>query len=199
MADNNHALHELAARVGVVDDYWDHSGSERRVTSDETRREFLAAMGIDTASDESTHAALARMRDADGELMAPVRVVEVGDLFRGMLRVRAPASRASSGPWRLELFTEDGKSYVAEGPWRGEATLELSLPIQPPIGYHRIRLTLSAGGDEWASEQMLIVVPPRCVSPEDLLGDRPAFGIIANLYTIRSRTNWGVGDFTDLG
>src|SRR5262249_10777840 len=60
-----------------------------------------------------------------------------------------------------------------------------------PLGYHTLRV-----GN---TEQSLIVVPPRCVTPDALLGERKAFGVIANLYTIRSATNWGVGDFTDLG
>jgi 4-alpha-glucanotransferase len=54
------------------------------------------------------------------------------------------------------------------------------------LGYHE------------SAEQTVIVVPDRCYSPDDVLGDGNAFGIIANLYTLRSDTNWGVGDFTDL-
>ncbi len=196
--DNNHALRELATRAGIVDAYWDQTGNRLRETSDDTRRAFLDAMGIDTRDDDATHAALAHVRDGDGELLPAVRVVEVDALLRNIVSVRAPATRASSGPWRLELVMEDGTRHVSEGPWRGEAVLELSLPVQPPLGYHRLRLTFNAGADEWTNEQMLIVVPPRCTSPEELLGDRPAFGIIANLYTIKSPANWGVGDFSDL-
>jgi 4-alpha-glucanotransferase len=54
-----------------------------------------------------------------------------------------------------------------------------------PIGYH----TLTLGG----STQSLIVVPPHCMSPI-----RRAMGLIANLYSVRSECNWGVGDMTDL-
>ena len=54
-----------------------------------------------------------------------------------------------------------------------------------PIGYHTLTV-----GDE---EQRLIVVPPKCMAPV-----RKAMGLIANLYAVRSDSNWGVGDITDL-
>ena len=54
-----------------------------------------------------------------------------------------------------------------------------------PLGYH----TLTVGG----STQTLIVVPPHCMAPI-----RRAMGLIANLYSVRSDSNWGVGDITDL-
>src|SRR6476469_8353310 len=54
-----------------------------------------------------------------------------------------------------------------------------------PIGYHTL-----TDGDR---TQTLIVVPPRCMAPI-----RPAMGVIANLYAVRSDANWGVGDITDL-
>lgn len=190
-------LRELAARAGVYDDYFDHNG-QRRVTSDETRRHILTALGIDASSDETLRRALAQ-QDAEraNELIAPVRVVEQGDPSAIILQVRTPGSRDDSGPWRVEVRSEEGIRYVTEGPWRGDATLELTVP-ELPLGYHDVRVTLICGGQEWSADQTLIIVPPRCTSPADLLGETPAFGLIANLYTVRSRHNWGVGDFGDL-
>jgi 4-alpha-glucanotransferase len=189
------ALHELAHRVGILDEYFDVRG-QRCFTSDETRRAILHALRIDAGTDEAAERALAEMREEDdAELLAPVRVVETGRPPR--VEVRAPGDRGTSGPWRLEVETEDGERRLLEGPWRGEATVELLLP-DLPLGYHKVRLSLGAGSHEWSGEQTLIVVPSRCVGPAELLQDAPAFGVIANLYTLRSRSNWGVGDFSDL-
>ena len=44
----------------------------------------------------------------------------------------------------------------------------------------------------------LIVVPARCHVPDGLTEDRPVWGISLQLYLLRSRTNWGIGDFGDL-
>jgi len=189
-------LRALASSVGIIDSYVDQTGRERRETSDETRRALLAAMGIAASTDEEARATLAAFR-ANRALIPPVHVVEVTNPTRRRLEVRAPSTRSQSGPWRLEVEREDGERRVTEGPWRGGATLEVELP-DLPLGYHRVKLTMSAGHREWVSEQTLIVVPSQCTSPSDLLGTDRAFGLVANLYTLRSRSNWGVGDLTDL-
>jgi 4-alpha-glucanotransferase len=191
-------LRELADYVGIIPEYIDQTGNEIQA-SDETRRLLLAALGVDASTDEAARESLVALRDrARDELIPPVRVVEHGGLSSDAFLVRSPLTRSTSGPWRLELETEDGERHVAEGPWRGGATLDLALPPAIPQGYHRLRLTLSAAGREWSNEQTLIVVPPRCVTPVDRLGDRKTFGLIANLYTVRSARNWGIGDFSDL-
>lgn len=195
---SSEALRELAARHGIVDWYWSHGG-EQVHTSDDTRRAMLAAFGIDTSSDVSLRAALDALNRHDANRLIPqTRVVEIGDPSLERIEVKTPASRASEGPWRLVVRTDDGRHHVTEGPWRGESVLEIVLPRGLPIGYHHVALTLSAGGEQWENEQTLIIVPPRCVTPADRLGDNAAFGVIANLYTIRSGDNWGVGDFGDL-
>src|SRR5262249_55564242 len=108
------------------------------------------------------------------------------------------AARARNGPWRLEVETAQGTSHVSEGVWNGDGTLTIALPRGLPLGYHRVVLSMGGAGGESTNEQTLMVVPPRCVLPEEMLGERPAFGLIANLYSVRSRSNWGVGDFGDV-
>ena len=190
------ALHELAHRAGILDEYFDVNG-QRCFTSDDTRRAILHALKIDANSDEAAQRALDELRrQDDAELVAPVRVLEAGRQAR--LTMRAPSEGGAGGSWRLEIDTEGGERHVTEGSWQGDGTLDLALPHHLPIGYHRARLSFGAGGREWHGEQTLIIVPPRCVGPAEVVGDTPAFGVIANLYTLRSRTNWGVGDFGDL-
>src|SRR6185312_14380474 len=173
-----------------------HSRFVRR--SDGARRALLGALSIDVTTDDAALESLERLRaDARAMLIEPARVVELVDPSRRLLAVRAPASRQRSGPWRLDVESEGGALHTSEGPWRGDTMLDISLP-DLPAGYHRLRLTMSAGGQEWTNEQTLIVVPSRCASPDDLLGADDAFGLIANLYSVRSDRNWGVGDFTDL-
>jgi 4-alpha-glucanotransferase len=192
------ALRRLALRAGIIPEYLDQTGKETRATSDDTRRLLLGAMGIEASTDASAAEALAVWRAEERrELIAPVRVVRTDDSSARAMSIRAPATRASSGPWRLQVEQETGEQHTLEGPWRGGAQLDVNLP-ELPIGYHRARLTLNAGGKEWSTEQSLIVAPASCCSPDEILGDRDAFGIIANLYSVRSDTNWGIGDFSDL-
>src|SRR5436190_23398035 len=44
----------------------------------------------------------------------------------------------------------------------------------------------------------LIVAPPSCHLPEALQPGRHSWGLTAQLYGLRSGSNWGIGDFTDL-
>jgi 4-alpha-glucanotransferase len=190
-------LRDLADRLGILPEYFDQTG-RRRATHDETRRALLAAMGIDARNDDAARDALNKyLEEEQRRLIEPARVVEHNTPAARRMEVRAPASRASQGPWRMEIELENGDYHVSEGPWRGDASLELTLP-ELPIGYHMLRLMMSAGGNEWERDQMLIVTPPRCVVPDEVLDGGNAFGVIANLYTVRSESNWGIGDFGDL-
>jgi 4-alpha-glucanotransferase len=60
------------------------------------------------------------------------------------------------------------------------------LPDDLPFGYHRLR----RGTDE----QLLLVAPARCALPPDLR----TWGWAVQLYAVRSRGSWGIGDLADL-
>jgi 4-alpha-glucanotransferase len=62
-----------------------------------------------------------------------------------------------------------------------------------PLGYHELRV--DAGKHE--QKCALIVVPTQCyASPE--MADARVLAISTQLYALRSRRNWGIGDFGDL-
>ncbi|HEX6964877.1 MAG TPA: 4-alpha-glucanotransferase [Gemmatimonadaceae bacterium] len=208
------SLSSLADRVGILPEYVGHGASGVCATSDETRVALLAAMGIDASTEERAREALDALdaREA-AQLIERVRVVA---------EPRAPAHREhtverpmghavelplrlpdawSGAPldWTMELHDEGGAVHRASGSARNaDAEMALPLPVGPAPGYHTVRLHVRAAHEEREAEQTLIVTPSSCVTPAGLLGGRRVFGITANLYTIRSARNWGVGDLTDL-
>jgi 4-alpha-glucanotransferase len=80
------------------------------------------------------------------------------------------------GPWTLT--TEDGGALEGEG----------RLPRDLPLGYH----SLQRASD--GRHVRLIVSPGACHLPPDLR----AWGWAVQLYSLRSRSSWGVGDLGDL-
>ena len=195
-------VERLADALGIVPKYLDQTGKEWRKTSADSRTALLAAMGIDAGDEFGAESAVRALRAAErAEMIPPVRVITVDD----ETATRHVAARLASPPngearWELRLTLESGVTITADGRWpRGmRAELAIPWPDDPPLGYHDLQLTVTIGGRERVAEQRLILVPAHCVRPRDKLGDHRAFGLVANLYTVRSDRNWGVGDFTDL-
>jgi 4-alpha-glucanotransferase len=88
------------------------------------------------------------------------------------------AGEALSLPEGSEVATEDGCVLPAAEAMAGGL----------PAGYHTLRQPGSG------AESRLIVSPGRCHLPLDLL----AWGWAAQLYALRSKRSWGLGDLADL-
>jgi 4-alpha-glucanotransferase len=67
--------------------------------------------------------------------------------------------------------------------------VDTALPTDLPLGYHEL-LPLDGGG----ASVDLIVSPGQCYLP----ADRILWGWSAQLYALRSRESWGIGDLADL-
>ncbi len=93
-----------------------------------------------------------------------------------VLVVRTGERPALDGP--VEVLTEDGALLTADG----------SVPADLAPGYHTLREPRAG------RERRLIVSPGACHLPPDLC----AWGWAAQLYAVRSRESWGVGDLADL-
>ncbi|MFL5561590.1 MAG: 4-alpha-glucanotransferase [Gemmatimonadaceae bacterium] len=195
------ALRALADRVGIIGEYRDQTGKETRATSDETRVALLAAMGIDASTDERAKRALEEMEEREQhEVLEPVRVAPFDEQRRELGISIGAGAGATPLDWSAELREENGAVHVANGRTvpGDDGRLHVSLPFAPGLGYHTLHVSTGGGKGERSAEQSLIVVPTSCLTPEQVLKGRKVFGITANLYTVRSARNWGVGDFTDL-
>src|SRR5580658_7776188 len=80
-----------------------------------------------------------------------------------------------------------------EGSWITRRRLEL--PLDLPPGRHELEVKIGAGP---LSRCPLILSPTHCYEPEAIRRGRRLWGVAVQLYTVRSRRNWGIGDFEDL-
>lgn len=196
-------LRALASRVGILPVYIDQGGV-RRETLDTTRVALLAAMGIDGSTEERAARSLGDLRRARAERCAPVRV-----LAQRTTRVLTPDHLHGFRPagelcsWEVEITEEGGarrrfatrRSRAATS--GAGAAVRLGGPL--PFGYHRVRFALRTGdGRCHEGEHAVVVTPHACPGVRELCGQRRAFGLLAQLYTLRSARDWGIGDLGDL-
>jgi (1->4)-alpha-D-glucan 1-alpha-D-glucosylmutase len=182
-------LRRLARRHGILTAYDDIWGRQHEA-SGETLVALLAEMDVDAASDESLAASLRALDDADRRtLLPPVLAVAAGHA-RWSVPLGAPAARATLR-WTLTL--EDGSTAHGERHAAAAADaerLEIEQPL--PMGYHRLAI------DGEAVDALVVAAPARCFRPAALADDGRIWGPALQLYALRSRRNWGIGDFGDL-
>jgi malto-oligosyltrehalose trehalohydrolase/4-alpha-glucanotransferase len=195
------ALDQLARRMGIEPEYRDARDQPVRAAP-QTKRLLLAAMGVKAANETQARAALDELDRAEWlDPLAPVAVVRADD-GPPVVDLVLPAGAAAVA-WRLTL--EDGSERRGRASFGGLALLatravdgrrlerrRLVLGGDVPCGYHR--LTLDDGG----ASTTLVVTPGRCWLPPALAAGRRLWGVAAQLYLLRSATDWGIGDFHDL-
>ena len=170
--DTPSPLHTLAAELGVATTYDDYLRRPVAVP-DSTVRLALQAMGVDAADDDAAADSVAALRTARRtRRLPPSLVVRPGERHH----VPVPADGAP-----VRLVTEDGSSRTL--PAQDD---RLTIPSDLPLGYHQLQ--------SQDTTTHLIVTPGRCPLPLD----KPGYGWMAQLYAVRSRGSWGMGDFRDL-
>jgi 4-alpha-glucanotransferase len=191
-------LAALASRFSVATHYEDANGRQV-VVGDHTLVAVLGALGVAAATEDERRIAL---REHDraywSRSLPPVIVMRAGTPTPFWVHV------THGDPARLWIRLEDGTvwaglrqldnftpPYDLDGRLVGEATFEL--PENLPLGYHRLHLDEAGSADGTA-----VVVTPATLSVPDRLGPHRTWGLATQLYSVRSKRSWGVGDLTDL-
>jgi len=163
--------------------YVDALGTWREVP-ESTREQFAAVLAASASPEAALPAAIVVPGDQAPGIVTTlpaaswnerahwIVTTEFGDARRGEIELRdAPV---------VNSFERDGTTYDQR---------RLTLDALPE-GYHQLSVDFGSFG---RAEAALIVVPHRAYAP-----DERAWGLAIQLYTLRSRRNWGIGDFTDL-
>jgi len=156
------------------------TGRRRVVASPDALLAALRALGAGVDSPGGAEAAVRdRKRDLAAQVIEPVHVLWDG--AAGAIPVRSPG-RTLECVLRLETGETSEWTTPAGGP--------VALPPLP-LGYHD--LTLRTAGAEHSC--FLISAPSRAYAPP---GGLRAWGAFLPLYALRSRDDWGAGDFGGL-
>ncbi len=184
-----------AHRVGTTFKGWD---GEPAAVAPETLVTVLAALGVDASAEEPIAAALADAEVKPWRAVLPdVVVVRQSDVDPVLIHA---AAGADVSLWAID---EDGVRYQGTVGDPGEARRidghdverrEGTLPHALPLGWH----TLHATVDGHESSCTLVVTPDRLGTTASLM-DRRTWGLMAQLYSVRSSGSWGIGDLADLG
>jgi 4-alpha-glucanotransferase len=206
-------LRLLAERAGIAAEYHDITGAHH-VTTDETRRAILAAMGFRVADRAA--------------LIEELTAWDNGPWLRGCEPVRVASLGRDPGSWSLHVPCENPDEQRVEVHWlvhadngdkcyereegpglaveeshvianRRYIKLTFPLPKDLAMGYYEVKAWAQGGQAMTEARFRLIVAPDRCYKPACLEKGQRLWGLALQLYSLRSERNWGVGDFRDLG
>ena len=190
-------LAALADRYGVSREYWDWQG-HHVVVPVATVQAVLGALDVDATTEESVRAALAAHDEAPWRRLVPVVTVA---------RAGRPAELLAhvphGDPLALDLLTEDGaagrrdpaaaRRRAPRGRWRAHRRGAVRAARRPPDRLpHGPRAAPATGSRRGCSSS-----PPSGSSCPPRWPGR-CWGLMTQLYSVRSRDSWGIGDFGDL-
>jgi glycogen operon protein len=195
------ALFERLARLARIQpDHRDANGHDHIVSVD-TKRALLAAMRIPARSANEIRDSLRTLELGPWRNpLPPFFVAEVGrqftfDVIVDRAKAAMPVSVAfapeTDQPQTIHIRPSEGTLVdvcrvdgTVREKWRVRADLQL------PAGLHRLTI-----GDFSAT---VAATPGRAWRPEILAGDGKCWGVSANLYSVQTGRDWGIGDFSTL-
>ncbi|MGH7181845.1 MAG: 4-alpha-glucanotransferase [Nitrospiraceae bacterium] len=206
-------LAKLAEHAGIANAYHDIAGT-LHLTSDDTRRAILTAMGFSVDSAASLTQALQECDEAPWHRPCEsVRILRDDEREASLscyLVLEEGKEQSVSVEWQIQdetnALVQEGKT----GPGlsavevrflngRRHVRVEIPAPCGLSLGYYSLTLQTEnlVGGP--VGTMRVIVAPRHCYVPPWLEANQRLWGLALQLYSLSSDRNWGCGDFTDLG
>ncbi|MPW29691.1 4-alpha-glucanotransferase [Agarivorans sp. B2Z047] len=200
-------IEQLVKLRGIETSYVDAWGNPAQVVP-ESKSKLLRALGYPVDDAEQ----LAQRYEEDvlnywQKVMPVVKVVRVASEYP--LEIRVPIELANKAfTWKLK--TEQGEEFKGQiTPVDGELieahaindveyqAYIVNLSLDLPIGYHTLSISVK-GGRKVLAETRYIVAPKAAYIQPQIANGKKVWGPSVQLYCLRTETNWGIGDFSDL-
>ncbi|HET7277719.1 MAG TPA: 4-alpha-glucanotransferase [Dermatophilaceae bacterium] len=194
-------LQALARAHGVGVDFWGFYGDLHAVSA-ATLTRTLASLGVDAGTAKAVESAVADRENHAWRQLLPPTVVQ-----RQGAAVQVPVHVNDGDPVRVWIVDEHDREWPTyqadvwvpprevDGVMIGRATFWT--PSELPLGWHVLRAESRGRQDE----ATLAVVPQRLTTADELpgrTGRSRTWGLMTQLYSVRSERSWGVGDVGDL-
>lgn len=222
MDDRDGLILELSALCGIIPEYWDIFGKKHEATI-ETRKGILKAMGMKVGSPEEIMREIGERKSRPWKNHAePVQVASV-NAQPLVIPLYIPIEQDRESDLTVEWYMANEEESQGRGE-RGAVARGAELTIdqvkwidgvryirvllrdtaQRELGYYTFHAEVrhpekifSGSSRILTVRSRIIVTPDACYLPSDLQRKK-VWGLSMNLYALRSKSNWGVGDFTDL-
>ncbi|MBU2918582.1 4-alpha-glucanotransferase [Psychrosphaera sp. F3M07] len=200
-------IEHLVQARGIESEYTDAWGKQSFIKS-ESKQKILAAMGYPIDDED----ALVNMVNAETEA-SWFTIVEPASIYRqgqhNVLHFKLPIDFANdelhivikqNGKICKKLkFVPIDQELLGAFEVRDMEIQHYALPVDfdLAIGYYQLDL-LEPGIEEPLGSGSLIIAPESCYKQPALEQGKKLWGPSVQLYCVRSKHNWGVGDFSDL-
>jgi len=195
-------IEKLADLVGFHRSYTDSYGNQVQA-NEGARHSLLMAMGYDLSNNDAINASITSLQESTWRKMLPaVHIAKLEENDHHII-ISLAANECDKVIWKITTEqgeTLTGEALLVELSFQEKHQLSnnefqkfrLSLPTLN-AGYHKLSLSY---GFQTASCH-LIFAPKTCYSPQEASSHK-IWGYAAQLYSLKSDKNWGMGDFGDL-
>ncbi|MBR3502511.1 MAG: 4-alpha-glucanotransferase, partial [Alphaproteobacteria bacterium] len=194
----NNSWDLLLKKLGIAKTFYDAMQKQYTV-EDEALLKMVNYLGYPLKKIEDSAELLQKIEDKRWQsVLEPIYIVRSNNkTFDVVLK------KSDSKMFDLNIATQEGKEIVVQ--YQTQLTeekkigrsiyvkLQVTITSDMEPQYYDLRVNLQ--GKKYGS--VLAITPDKCYLP-DVLQQRKLWGYAVQLYSLVSRRNWGIGDFTDL-
>ena len=204
-------IQKIADENGIASSYEDVCGNKISI-SDACREDTLRLLGWPVEDDGKVDALKKkRLSQLCSDMLDPCEILNDEDLPFIFIRTRSDIRESAVITWSFEF--EDGTRHTV-----AEPLLEIEIAdyftlddqeydlrrfiiprdLKIPYGYHHFSCVVTDGYRIFNSRRLLFIrVPSKTYAPAEAM-HKKMWGVSVQLYALRSKNNWGIGDFADL-